>query len=62
MRTAETFNEKMLSYLGMIAKEGIHNAAKGFSGMLGQELSRRRPGNQIPAAAGDRQHRRWPGG
>jgi chemotaxis protein CheC len=38
MAISEPLNDKMLSYLGMIAKEGIHNAARGFSGMLGQEL------------------------
>jgi chemotaxis protein CheC len=39
METHEILNEKMVAYLGLIAREGIHNAAKGFSGMLGQDLS-----------------------
>ena len=38
MQTTDTFNQKMVNYLGKIATEGIHNAAKGFSGMLGQDL------------------------
>jgi chemotaxis protein CheC len=38
METTDIFNQKMVNYLGRIAHEGIHNAAKGFSGMLGQEL------------------------
>jgi len=32
-------NEKTVAYLAAIADAGIHNAARGFSGMLGQELS-----------------------
>jgi chemotaxis protein CheC len=39
METRGALNDKMVAYLGVIAREGIHNAAKGFSGMLGQELS-----------------------
>ena len=38
MELNEKFSEKMSQYLQMIAREGIRNAAKGFSGMLGQEL------------------------
>jgi chemotaxis protein CheC len=34
----QSLNEKMVGYLSLIAREGIHNAARGFSGMLGQEL------------------------
>lgn len=39
METENIFNEKMVAYLGMIAREGINNAARGFSGLLGQNLS-----------------------
>jgi chemotaxis protein CheC len=39
MESKGQLNDKMVAYLGIIAKEGIHNAAKGFSGLLGQELS-----------------------
>lgn len=33
------FNQKLLAYLQIIASEGISNAAKGFSGMLGQKMT-----------------------
>ncbi len=39
MAMRDTLNAKMVEYLGMVAREGIHNAAKGFSGMLGKDLS-----------------------
>ncbi len=39
MEIRDGLNEKMAAYLGMIAREGIHNAARGFSGMLGKDLS-----------------------
>lgn len=39
MESHVILNDKMVAYLERLAKEGIHNAAKGFSGMLGQELS-----------------------
>jgi chemotaxis protein CheC len=32
-------DDRMVAYLAGIAREGIYNAARGFSGMLGQELS-----------------------
>ena len=39
MELQEKFSDKMTTYFARIAREGIHNAAKGFSGMLGQELT-----------------------
>jgi chemotaxis protein CheC len=39
MEMQTKLNDKMVAYLETLAKEGIHNAAKGFSGMLGQELT-----------------------
>ena len=43
METHMILNDKMVAYLELLAKEGIHNAAKGFSGMLGQELTASEP-------------------
>ncbi len=39
MESNTLLNDKMVAYLELLAKEGIHNAARGFSGMLGQELT-----------------------
>ena len=38
MTTSELMNQRMVDYLGILVKEGFQNAAKGFSGMLGQQL------------------------
>ena len=39
MESQLILSEKMVKYLEVLAKAGIHNAAKGFSGMLGQEMT-----------------------
>ena len=39
MQSNFILNDKMAAYLEHLAKVGIHNAAKGFSGMLGRELT-----------------------
>jgi chemotaxis protein CheC len=39
MASQVILNDKMVAYLEHLAKEGINNAAKGFSGMLGKELT-----------------------
>ena len=53
-----SFNEKLLTFLEVIAKEGASNAAKGFSAMIGQDLSVTAPNirlvhiNEIPYLMG----------
>jgi chemotaxis protein CheC len=39
----EPFDQKLFTALHTIANEGIHNAARGFSGLLGQHLTVSRP-------------------
>jgi chemotaxis protein CheC len=33
------FGHELISYLQIVAKQGIHNAARGFSGLLGKSMS-----------------------
>ncbi len=41
------FDGKLMSMLNIIANEGINNAARGFSGLLGQKLDVERPGVRL---------------
>jgi chemotaxis protein CheC len=38
MDTQTQFNQKLFSFLQMLARNGMHKAAEGFSGLLGQRL------------------------
>jgi chemotaxis protein CheC len=54
----EKFDDRLISFLGIIAREGAQNAAKGFSGMVGCNLTVQNPSvnlvplNQIPEMLG----------
>ncbi len=39
----EKFDDRLLAFLDVIAKEGLQNAAKGFSGMVGETLRVKNP-------------------
>lgn len=41
------FDEKLMSMLHIIANEGINNAARGFSGLLGEKLNVENPGVRL---------------
>jgi chemotaxis protein CheC len=41
--TQENFDDKLSSLLRVIASEGVQNAARGFSGMLGKNLTVKEP-------------------